>query len=53
MSESELNFSLGSSEGGAITVPNPWDSKDIMVSVLKFPIAWWLYDPVNKNNTAI
>lgn len=27
------------------------DSKDIMLNVLKFPIAWWLYDPVHKNNT--
>lgn len=27
------------------------DSKDIMLNLLKFPIAWWLYDPVNKNNT--
>lgn len=27
------------------------DFKDITLNVLKFPIAWWLYDPVNKNNT--
>lgn len=27
------------------------DSKDIMLDLLKFPTDWWLYDPVNKNNT--
>lgn len=27
------------------------DSKDIMLNLLKFPTDWWLYDPVNKNNT--
>lgn len=33
-------------------MPNPVrDFKDITLNVLKFPIAWWLYDPVNKNNT--
>lgn len=27
------------------------DSKDIMPNLLKFPVAWWLYDPVNKNKS--